>query len=99
MSGKDSGAVPVASHTERVPARRTGLAGDDERTPAQRYPGRRDGTGQNHSDDCAAGVPGVREMHLGSTSDHRANQRDAELGDGAEEVVSGIQNPHLLRFC
>ena len=33
---------------------------------------------------------------MGSASHCRANQRDAELGDGVQEMVSGIQDPHLL---
>lgn len=39
----------------------------------------------------------MRACHLGATFDRRANERDVELGDGVQEVVSCIQDPHLLR--
>lgn len=34
---------------------------------------------------------------LGSPSDNRSNICHAELGDGVQEMVSGVQNPDLLR--
>jgi len=98
LSGENGGAVSTASHITRIPARRVGLACDDERTSTERHSGWWDGTRQNDSDDRTAGVSGVWEVRLGSTSDRRSNKRDAELGDGAEEVVSGVQDPHLLWF-
>ena len=35
--------------------------------------------------------------YLGSTSYSCSNQCDVELGNGDKEMVSGFQNPHLLR--
>jgi len=34
---------------------------------------------------------------LGPPPHHRAHQRDAQLGDGAEALVPQLQDPHLLR--
>ena len=38
-----------------------------------------------------------RFRRVGATSDRRADQRHAELGDGVQEVVSRLQDSHLLR--
>ena len=99
MTGENISAIPTASHSTRISARWARLAGHNVFAPAERHSCRRDGTWQDDSDDRPAGISGVREVHLGSTSHCRSYQRDAELGDGAQEMVSSVQNSHLLRFC
>lgn len=41
----------------------------------------------------------MREGELGAASDSRAHVGDAQLGDGVQEVVSGVQDPDLLRVA
>lgn len=40
---------------------------------------------------------GYVDRQLGSTSDRGAHLGHVELGDGVQEVVPGVQDPHLLR--
>ena len=98
-SGEDAGAVPAAPHAARVPARRPRVDGDDVQPAPQRDPRRRDGARQDDPDDRRPRAPRVRARRVGAAPDRRADERDAQLGDGAEEVVSGVQDPHLLRHA
>ena len=67
------------------------------RTQAQRHPRRRDGPRQDHTDNRATCPSRLRARHLGAASDRRADERDAQLGDGVQEVVSRVQDTHVLR--
>ena len=48
------------------------------------------------ADDIAAGVAGGRMRQLGPPSGGSAHVGDAELGDGVQEVCTGVQDPHIL---
>ena len=51
---------------------------------------------QDHPDDRAARLPGVRARQLGPPSGGGADERDAQLGAGVQAVVSGLQGHDLL---
>lgn len=53
-------------------------------------------TGQDHTNDSAAGSSRLCSPHLGTTSHYCAKLCDPQLGDGIQEVVSGIQDTDLL---
>lgn len=50
----------------------------------------------DHSNDLVAGSFGMCQRQLGSTLDCGAIIRDAQLGNGIQEMVSRFQDPYLL---
>lgn len=82
-----------------VAAHRSGLVGHDAWSQIERYSGRRNGLGQDHSNHFAAGPFGMRARELGSASDSRAIVGHAELGNGIQKMVPRLQDSHLLRYA
>jgi len=52
---------------------------------------------QDASDDCSARIFGVVQRDLGSSSGHRTYVSNCQLGNRAEEVLSGAEGVVLLR--
>lgn len=49
-----------------------------------------DGLGKNNSNYCTSGSFSLRYGQLGTSFNCRAIIRDAQLGDGVQEMVSGL---------
>ena len=73
------------------------LARGDVWEEPERNLSRRDGSRQDHSDHLADCSSCLWKGHLGTSSNRRANECHAQLGNGTKEVVSGTENSHLLR--
>ena len=95
-TGTNQSSFPATRDSSWVPADWVGLACDNAWEASERDPGRRNGFGQNDPDHCPARPLGLWQGHLGASLDRGTHQCHVELGNGAEEVVSGLQDPHLL---
>lgn len=58
--------------------------------------GRRNGSRKNDPNYRRSRSFGMREEYLGSPSHRRSHLRHTQLGNGAQEMVSRLQDSHLL---